>query len=285
MNLNENISRIKQVMGIITESKSISKMIDELGVIKTIKFVGDEESFKEMGGIDYAFERADELLKDYTNLVIVDDLEDEGDDTWKSVAYGKVNNNSAKPPYVYFVWNKSPMDADEANLSFDEALSNKLIPLGLPDNITKIILGKWVKKYYNNIPPIKSIQFGYDVGYNNDGDDRDFSNLPYIEPTSDDVEYPTIPEEEIIKRIKDAAEEYPKEDYDDVIDWMDKVFYDVENKLDNEYGYDRNGFGRWYMDKDLKKDYDYILLDMWGEGHTPFREVDWTERFNDLMRE
>jgi hypothetical protein len=285
MNLNENISRIKQVMGIIAESKSISKMIDELGVIKTIKFVGDEESFKEMGGIDYAFERADELLKDYTNLVIVDDLEDEGDDTWKSVAYGKVNNNSAKPPYVYFVWNKSPMDAAEANLSFDEALSNKLIPLGLPDNITKIILGKWVKKYYNNIPPIKSIQFGYDVGYNNDGDDRDFSNLPYIEPTSDDVEYPTIPEEEIIKRIKDAAEEHPKEDYDDVIDWMDKVFYDVENKLDNEYGYDRNGFGRWYMDKDLKKDYDYILLDMWGEGHTPFREVDWTERFNDLMRE
>lgn len=272
-------------MGIIAESKSISKMIDELGVIKTIKFVGDEESFKEMGGIDYAFERADELLKDYTNLVIVDDLEDEGDDTWKSVAYGKVNNNSAKPPYVYFVWNKSPMDADEANLSFDEALSNKLIPLGLPDNITKIILGKWVKKYYNNIPPIKSIQFGYDVGYNNDGDDRDFSNLPYIEPTSDDVEYPTIPEEEIIKRIKDAAEEHPKEDYDDVIDWMDKVFYDVENKLDNEYGYDRNGFGRWYTDKDLKKDYDYILLDMWGEGHTPFREVDWTERFNDLMRE
>lgn len=285
MNLNENISRIKQVMGIITESKSISKMIDELGVIGSIEFIGNEETFKQMGGIDYAFEKADRLLKDYTNLVIVDDLEDEGGDTWKSVAYGKVNNNSTNPPYVYFVWNKSPMDATEANLSFDEALSDKLLPLGLPDDITKIILEKWVKKYYNNIPPIKSIQFGDNVGYANDGDDRDFSNLEHTKSTSVDVEYPTIPEEEIIKRIKDAAEEFPKEDYDDVIDWMDNVFYEVEDKLDKKYGYDKNGFGRWYMDKDLKKDYDYILLDMWGEGHTPFREIDWTERFNDLMRE
>jgi hypothetical protein len=257
-------------------NKTIKRSTREL----IIKIIGNEETFKQMGGIDYAFEKADEILKDYTNLVIVDDLEDEGGDTWKSVAYGKVNNNSTKPPYVYFVWNKSPMDATEANLSFDEALSDKLLPLGLPNNITKIILGKWVKKYYNNIPPIKSIQFGYNVGYANDGDDRDFSNLEHTKSTSVDVEYPTIPEEEIIKRIKDAAEEYPKEDYDDVIDWMTKVFYEVEDKLDNEYG-----IGRWYMDKDLKKDYDYILLDMWGEGHTPFREIDWTERFNDFMRE
>ena len=32
MNLNENINRIKQVMGIITENKSITKLIDYIGV-------------------------------------------------------------------------------------------------------------------------------------------------------------------------------------------------------------------------------------------------------------
>jgi hypothetical protein len=283
MNLNENINIIKQMMGIITENKSISKMIDELGVIDSINFVGDEETFKEMGGMDSAFEKADELLKDYTKLVIVNDYEDKSGDTWKSVAYGR-KNSDAKPPYVYFDWSKSPMNADKANLDIDIALSSRLTPLKLPDNLEKIILYKWVKKYYNNIPPIKNIQFGRDIGYNNDGDDRDFSNLPYIGPTSDDVEYPTISEEEIIKHIKDVAEKYSKEDYDDVFDWMDDVFNKVEDKLDREYGVDGDGDGKYYMDKDLRKNYDYILLDMWGEGHTPYREINWTERYNDLLR-
>ena len=283
MNLNENINRIKQVMGIITENKSISKMIDELGVEGAIKFVGDEETFKEMGGMDSLFEKADELLKDYTKLVIVNDYEDKSGDTWKSVAYGRKNSDT-KPPYVYFVWNKSPMNADKVNLNIDKALSDKLSPLKLPDNFAKNILYKWVKKYYNNIPPIKNIQFGNDIGYNNDGDDRDFSNLQYIGPTSDDVEYPKISEEEIIKHIEDVAEKYPKEDYDDVFDWMDDVFNKVEDKLDRKYGVDEDGDGKYYMDKDLRKNYDYILLDMWGEGHTPYREINWTERYNDLLR-
>ena len=145
MNLNENIDRIKQVMGIITESKSVISLINQLGLKGAVKFAGGWEVFESMGGMDYTFEKVDELLKDYTNLVIVDDLEDEGGDTWKSVAYGKANNNSTNPPYVYFVWNKSPMDAAEANLSFDEALSDKLLPLGLPDDITKIILENGLK--------------------------------------------------------------------------------------------------------------------------------------------
>jgi hypothetical protein len=65
---------------------------------------------------------------------------------------------------------------------------------------------------------------------------------------------------------------------------MDDVFNKVEDKLDREYGVDGDGDGKYYMDKDLRKNYDYILLDMWGEGHTPYREINWTERYNDLLR-
>ena len=51
MNLNENLDRIKQVMGIITESKSIKKLIDELGIDDTIKFVrfGSELGYNDEG--------------------------------------------------------------------------------------------------------------------------------------------------------------------------------------------------------------------------------------------
>ena len=62
MNLNENIDRIKQVMGIITESKSISKMIDELGVIGSIKFVGDEKKWNSKNGCGIVFD-VSEILK------------------------------------------------------------------------------------------------------------------------------------------------------------------------------------------------------------------------------
>jgi hypothetical protein len=132
MNLNENINRIKQVMGIITENKSITKLIDYIGVKGAIKFTGGMDSFNSIGGIDYLFEKVDELLKDYTNLIIVDDMEDEGGGdkgTYKSVAYGERNNEEpTEPPYVYFNWSKNPMNNPKASLEFDRVLSNKLIP-------------------------------------------------------------------------------------------------------------------------------------------------------------
>ena len=222
------------------------------------------------------------LLKDYTNLIILEDYEDEGggDGGWKSVAYGEGNDDyRIKAGYVSFNWVKNPMDKPTAHLYVDKALSDHLKPLDIPDEITKMILKKWVNKYYDNIPPIDGVTFGNSVGYGNEEDEYDDApkpmrtgivSSPIIPLDNDDVDE-EISEEEIIKLIKDAVKKYPKEDYkksvreeqyDDLFNWTNLIFSDVEDKLgDIEYD-------------DLRKDYDYILMDIWGPSlHTSYREM------------
>ena len=54
MNLQENINRIHQMMGIINEdnSSNIKKMVDVVGIVDAIRYLGGYEKFKEQGGLD-----------------------------------------------------------------------------------------------------------------------------------------------------------------------------------------------------------------------------------------
>jgi phosphoribosyl-ATP pyrophosphohydrolase len=61
-------------------------------------------------------------------------------------------------------------------------------------------------------------------------------------------------EEEIIKLLIDTAEDTPTEDYDDVYDWMNVIFSQVEFMLEDVYD---------DVD-DLREKYDYVLMNMWG---------------------
>ena len=61
-------------------------------------------------------------------------------------------------------------------------------------------------------------------------------------------------EEEIIKLLIDTAEYTPTEDYDDVYDWMNVIFSQVEYELEDVYD---------DVD-DLREKYDYVLMNMWG---------------------
>lgn len=279
MNLNENINRIKQVMGIITENKPVDKLIDKMGIKGAIQFAGGMKSFNSIGGMDYLFDKVDELLKDYTNLIIVDDMEDEGGGdkgTYKSVAYGERNNEEpTEPPYVYFNWSKSPINMPTGSLEFDKVLSDKLIPLDIPKNITKIILEKWVRKYYDNIPPISIVSFGDTLGYNQEFSKPDPNYKPdksqwYIPNYDDDDDDESISKEEIIKLLKDVAKKTPKEEYmvgwddiDNFVEWSNVIFSQVEYKLESK-GVNTDG---------LRKDYDYVLIDMWRPGFIfPYKE-------------
>jgi hypothetical protein len=289
MNLNENINRIKQVMGIITENKPVDKLIEKMGVKGAIQFAGGMKSFNSIGGMDYLFDKVDELLKDYTNLIIVDDMEDEGGDTWKTVAYGEKNNEKpTEPPYVYFNWSKSPMNNPKALLEFDEVLSEKLTSLNIPENVTKIILEKWVRKYYDNIPPISTVRFGDTLGYNEEFSKPDPNFKPnnnkfYIPKYEDYNE--SISKEEIIKLLKDLAEKTPKEKFirgtdnlENFLEWSHTIFKQVEDKFDREN-----------MDReDLRKDYDYVLMNIWGDaidddGLIPYREL--MPNIEDIVRD
>lgn len=153
----KNSIREQHSGGMKVMTENFNKLINsKLGNVKPLL----EEKY-----IDYLFDNVDELLKDYTNLMIVDDNED--GDRYKSVAYGERNNEEpTEPPYVYFNWSKSPINMPTGSLEFDKVLSDKLIPLDIPENVTKIILEKWVRKYYDNIPPISMVSFGDTLGYN-----------------------------------------------------------------------------------------------------------------------
>ena len=120
------------------------------------------------------------------------DDDNEDGDRYKSVAYGERNNEEpTEPPYVYFNWSKSPINMPTGSLEFDKVLSDKLIPLDIPKNITKIILEKWVRKYYDNIPPISIVSFGDTLGYNQEFSKPDPNYKPdksqwYIPKDDDD---------------------------------------------------------------------------------------------------
>jgi transcriptional regulator with XRE-family HTH domain len=68
-------------------------------------------------------------------------------------------------------------------------------------------------------------------------------------------------QKEIIKLLKDTSEEYPKENYDDLLDWMWDIFTDVYEKIGDK------GFEVDYTN--LKKKYDYVLRDIWGPSDYP----------------
>lgn len=260
MNLHENINRIQEMMGIISENKNstISKMVDLMGVNETILYIGGIDNFNDMGGMDYLFDKVDELLKNYTNLIITDT----NVDTWETVAYGEGHDDyRIKPGYVYFDWSKHLKDKPITHLSVDKALSDHLKSLDMPDNITKILLEKWVRKYYNDIPPIDKVMFGGNIGYGND-DEPDFPTNPeFNTPVIHREEPKEISKEEIIKLLKDTSEEYPKENYDDLLDWMWDIFTDVYEKIgDKGFEVDFNN---------LKKKYDYVLRDIWGPSDYP----------------
>ena len=54
MNLQENINRIHQMMGVINEdnSSNIKKMINVVGIVDAIRYLGGYDKFKEQGGLD-----------------------------------------------------------------------------------------------------------------------------------------------------------------------------------------------------------------------------------------
>ena len=218
-------------------------------------------------------------------------MEDEGGgaDGYKSVAYGEKNNEKpTEPPYVYFNWSKNPMNNPKALLDFDKVLSEKLTPLDIPENVTKIILEKWVRKYYDNIPPISMVSFGDTLGYNEEFSKPDPNFKPnnnkfYIPKYEDYNE--SISKEEIIKLLKDLAEKTPKEKFirgtdnlENFLDWSHPIFKQVEDKFDREN-----------MDReDLRKDYDYVLMNIWGDaidddGLIPYR--DFMPNIEDIVRD
>lgn len=59
MNLQENIHRIQSMMGVITEDDNtakIDKMMNDIGLSNTIKFLGGYDSFKKLYGGDISNE-------------------------------------------------------------------------------------------------------------------------------------------------------------------------------------------------------------------------------------
>ncbi len=62
-------------------------------------------------------------------------------------------------------------------------------------------------------------------------------------------------EEEIIKLLIDTAADTPTEDYDDVYDWMNVIFSQVEFMLEDVYD---------DVD-DLREKYDYVIMNMWDK--------------------
>jgi len=70
MNLQENINRIHQMMGVINEDNrfNIKKMVDVVGIVDTIRYLGGYEKFKEQGGLDILTKDDKiDVIKDNTN--------------------------------------------------------------------------------------------------------------------------------------------------------------------------------------------------------------------------
>ena len=104
MNLQENINRIHQMMGVINEddkSAKISKMIDKMGLYYTIKLFGGYDSIMNMYGdsINLTNENKIGFIKD-----VVQDLSKENNSTGVSiytlglnaVPYGTPDDNTAQ---------------------------------------------------------------------------------------------------------------------------------------------------------------------------------------------
>ena len=66
----------------------------------------------------------------------------------------------------------------------------------------------------------------------------------------------------MVKLLNDAIEDADQSAYDDVYDWMDEVFSDVEDKLEGSMDID-----------DLRMDYDEYVQNHW-EGEEDFDDED-----------
>ena len=66
--------------------------------------------------------------------------------------------------------------------------------------------------------------------------------------------------EEIISLLINTAEDIPTEDYEDLYDWMNVIFSQVEDILEDK-GVDID---------DLRMDYDYVLMSMWDKDEDEF---------------
>ena len=69
-----------------------------------------------------------------------------------------------------------------------------------------------------------------------------------------------ISDEEIISLLINTAEDIPTEDYEDLYDWMNVIFSQVEDILEDK-GVDID---------DLRMDYDYVLMSMWDKDEDEF---------------
>lgn len=58
MNLQENINRIHQMMGVISENRVIKRMVDELGFVKAVKYYGGLDNFNK----DYEYPPKEEII-------------------------------------------------------------------------------------------------------------------------------------------------------------------------------------------------------------------------------
>ena len=63
-------------------------------------------------------------------------------------------------------------------------------------------------------------------------------------------------EEVIINLLEKIAKKHPTEEFDDVYDWMNVIFSQVEYILENTFGHESD---------DLRQDYDYVLMRMWDK--------------------
>jgi len=84
MNLQENIDRIHQMMGVITEDRKgevIKKMIDELGLTTTIKYFGNyytiEPYLKEIDKVNFIKEKISEINDDGGGVVGLHEINEE----------------------------------------------------------------------------------------------------------------------------------------------------------------------------------------------------------------
>jgi hypothetical protein len=73
MNLQEDIQRIKSMMGVITEDETplIRKMVDEIGLINTIKMIGNyytiEPYLKDIDKVNFIKDKVAELCDEFDN--------------------------------------------------------------------------------------------------------------------------------------------------------------------------------------------------------------------------
>ena len=81
MNLNENIHRIKQMMGVINENK-IGRMVDEFGIYEAIRYFGGYDNLINMMGYDITRSQKITAIKERVRDINQSFNVDETDGVW-----------------------------------------------------------------------------------------------------------------------------------------------------------------------------------------------------------